>query len=297
MNTAALWRRDVPLADRTTWRVGGPADFLFAPETPEQAAAAYAEARSKGIDVLVLGRGSNVVIADAGFRGLVLALSERMTAAALETDPESGALVLRARAGAKLAALAASAVKAGGAGMEKLAGIPGSLGGAVLMNAGAYGAETAAIVRKVVVCDAEGRLSEFPAGECGFGYRESRFKGSDALILEVECRCEPGDPAELRRVMEEHLAMRREKQPLSLPNAGSLFKRPEGDFAGRLVEAAGLKGFRVGDAAISEKHAGFAVNLGRATAADVRKLAEEVQRRVFEHSGVRLETEQIFVGF
>ena len=288
------WLRDVPLAPRTTWRIGGPAKFFFAPETPDEAVEAWSSARQRGIPVLVLGKGSNLVVADEGWPGLALALSDRMNQAEWTRGP-SGNLRVRAQAGAKLSALAASAVRSGGAGMEKLAGIPGSLGGAVLMNAGAYGQETAQVVVSVLACDAEGRKFELGADECAFGYRTSRFRDGEFLVLEAGLECAPGEAASLKAEMERHLALRREKQPLELPNAGSLFKRPQGDFAGRLVEAAGLKGFRVGDAAISEKHANFAVNLGHATARDVRRLADEVIRRVRERFGVELETEQIFL--
>lgn len=290
------WQREVPLAPRTSWKIGGAARYFSAPKTVEQAAETYTAAAQLQLPLLVLGKGSNLIISDHGWEGLVLSLADHLQQ--LELLPRLGneGWVLQAEAGALLNTATVLAARNGAAGLERLAGIPGSVGGAVMMNAGAYGATIADTLLKVTACDKEGKQQEFSLEESALGYRQSRFQQGDLLILKAEFQLEKGDPLKLQSEMMGLLVKRKKSQPLEYPSGGSLFKRPEGDFAGRLIEAAGLKGFRVGDAAISTKHANFAVNLGNATAQEVHQLAQEVIRRVELESGIALEPEQLFVG-
>lgn len=289
------WERDVLLAPLTSWKIGGPARYFFSPRHPAEAANAYAFAHREKIPLLVLGKGSNLLISDSGWPGLVLALSTHLQQIALHKR-EDGTFHLRAQAGALLTAVTTLAARAGARGIEKLAGIPGSIGGAVIMNAGAYGSEIGETLQEVVAVDHTGSLRSFSKEEMELGYRKSRFQTGEYLLLEVILELNEGDAHLLPLEIAELLKKRKSTQPLEYPSGGSLFKRPAGDYAGRLIEEAGLKGFRVGDAAISTKHAGFAINLGRATAKDVYQLSEEVIRRVKERSGITLEREQIFVG-
>lgn len=278
------------MAARTTFRVGGRARWLLEPRTPDEVAAALAWARTLGLPVFVMGRGSNLVVSDRGWPGAVVALSRNFRGISW-TENDATAL-----AGTALLSLVSEAVDRGLAGIEKLAGIPGTVGGAVWVNAGAYGQEFGDRIERVLSCTHEGRMIERTRAECAFGYRTSRFHGADEVILEATVSLQSGEREALRESVRTTQEARRSKQPLDLPNAGSLFKRPAGGYASRMVEEAGLKGFRVGDAAISEKHAGFAVNLGHATASDVWRLSEEVIARVEASHGVRLEREVVFLG-
>ena len=282
---------NVPLRDRTTIRIGGPARHYVAPASAAEAAEAAAWARAHGIPLYVLGRGSNAVISDAGLPGLVLDISERLTGITFD-----GARV-RCRGGALLHTLVRESVGRGLAGIEQLAGIPGTVGGAVVMNAGAFGQEIGATVVEVVSLDpATGATARLSAAELRFGYRHSVFMERAGVVLEVTCQLRPGDPDTLARAVEETLARRREKQPLDLPNCGSVFRNPPGQGAGRHIEAAGLKGRRVGGIQVSPRHANFFVNLGGGTAEDFRRLTREVQQTVHERTGILLQPEVEFLG-
>ena len=233
----------------------------------------------------LLGNGSNTLFSDAGFDGAVVCTVEMKRPVTVSGN------VLRAAAGAPLGAVCRKAQQAGLAGLAFAFGIPGTVGGAVYMNAGAYGGELKQVLRRVTFLDRALRLDSLPVQELALGYRTSRFETGGGVILEAEFSLAPGDPAAIEAEMQELMARRREKQPLELPSAGSTFKRPQGAFAGALIEQAGLRGFAVGGAAVSTKHCGFVVNTGGATCADVVALTEEVARIVYEKTGYRLERE------
>ena len=276
----------------TTFRIGGPADLFLRPRSAAQAAALAAQARALGVPVLFLGRGSNLVVADEGFRGAVVTLEE----AAGEGPRLAADGLVDCPAGVNLAALCKFAAAQGLSGLEFAYGIPGSLGGGVFMNAGAYGGELGQVVEQVDFWDEEGRPHTLAGAALGFSYRHIWFAGHPGcLIAGARLALRPGDPAEIAAKMEEHLRARREKQPLDYPSAGSAFKRPAGAYAAQLIDSCGLKGLRVGDAMVSEKHAGFIVNCGRATCADVRELVEQVRAAVQARTGYLLECEIKFV--
>jgi UDP-N-acetylmuramate dehydrogenase len=278
------------MASRTTFQLGGSVRYLLEPTNEQELADALRWVRAKGLELFAMGRGSNLVVSDKGWSGAVVAISNGFSG--VDWIEERAAVF----AGTRLTDLVAQAVGRGLAGIERLAGIPGTVGGAVAINAGAYGQEFGDRAAAVRSMDLDGIVRERTREECGFGYRTSVFRGCREIVLSAELVLAQGDPEELRRVVRETQKARLDKQPLNLPNAGSLFKRPSGGYASKMVEEAGLKGFRVGNAAISEKHAGFAVNLGGATAQDVWKLSCEVIRRVREHNGVELEREVVFLG-
>lgn len=278
----------VPLAPLTTLRVGGSADRMAAPETLDELVAVLGAARDAGVPAFLLGKGSDIVVADAGVRGLVV----RVRADAATIDGTS----LTAEAGASMTALAKRCASAGLAGFDWAISIPGSVGGAVWANAGAHGGEMADVVREVLVLDVDGGAVHRSAAECGFGYRESRFKHSGEVILSASIGLEAGDPDAIRALVDEHQEHRRATQPLADQNAGSVFRNPPGDHAGRLIEAAGLKGHRLGTASVSELHANFIVSDRGGRAADVRALGDRVRATVAERFGVELEYEIVFIG-
>lgn len=282
--------RGEPMDRHTSMRVGGPADVLFLPACTEELASALDACRAAGENVYVIGAGTNLIVPDAGVRGVVIALGE----ACAQVAREGGALI--AAAGAKLARVAQEALAAGLTGLEFAAGIPGTVGGGVAMNAGAYGGEISQSLEWADLLLPDGRRARLTNAEMGFGYRTSLPLREGAVVLRTRFALRGGDPEAIGATMKELNRRRREKQPLEYPSAGSTFKRPAGRFAGALIEEASCKGLRVGGACVSEKHAGFIVNLGGATAADVLRLIAEVQRRVYEHSGVRLEREVRVLG-
>lgn len=282
--------RNEPMSLHTTFRVGGPADIFLMPESADEAAAAVRVCREESVPLLVLGNGSNILVRDGGVRGAVLWLGEKL--ARIATD----GTVLRAESGALLTEAASEACRQGLSGMEFAWGIPGSVGGAAAMNAGAYGGEMKDIVRSVTALTTYSEFVRFSGSEMDYSYRHSRALDERLIILEVEFALKRGDTAEIKALMDDYARRRGEKQPLDLPSAGSFFKRPPGHFAGPLIENAGLKGFSVGGAKISEKHAGFVVNAGGATAADILALAGAVKAKVMETSGVELEMEVRTVG-
>ncbi len=278
------------MAGRTTFKVGGRARFLLEPTSESELEAALEWTRSCKMPLFVMGRGSNLVVSDEGWPGTIVRLGDNFAGAAWD-GPRAIAL-----AGTRLTEFVLQAVGRGLAGMERLAGIPGTVGGAVFLNAGAYGQEFGERVVRVRSIGHDGTWHTRDRAECGFGYRHSEYQNNGEVVVSSEVHFEAGDETALRAAVKETQKSRIEKQPLDLPNAGSLFKRPLGGYASRMIEESGLKGFRVGNAAISEKHAGFAVNLGGATATDVWNLSREVIRRVEASHGVRLEREVVFLG-
>lgn len=278
-----------PMCRHTTFRVGGSADVMFFPQSSEELQRAMALARAQGADVLVIGNGSNLVVRDGGVRGLVIVLGEHMARISVE-----GAC-LRAQAGAMLARVSAAAQEAGLSGLEFASGIPGTLGGGCAMNAGAYGGQLSDVLSCAAVL-LDGEVRTLSRDEMQMSYRSTLPLRTGGIVLEAKFELHADDPAEIMARMKELNARRRDKQPLNLPSAGSTFKRPEGRFAGALIEGCGLKGARVGGAQVSEKHAGFIVNTGGATASDILGLIALVQRRVLAETGVALETEVRIVG-
>ena len=277
--------REEPMAAHTTFRIGGPARRFARPRRPEELAALLGLAEEHAWPVLLAGNGSNLLVPDRGLDRLVIHTG------ALDGVRRTGETALRAGAGVGLARLASFALREALTGLEFAHGIPGSLGGAVCMNAGAYGGEMRQVVSRVWAWfPGEGTVRLGPEA-LSFGYRHSVFSEKSGAVLEAEVTLSPGDPEAIRAKMEDLSRRRREKQPLELPSAGSTFKRPEGRFAGALIEQCGLKGVRVGAAQVSPKHAGFVVNTGGATCADVLDLIALVRNRVREETGVELEPE------
>lgn len=280
-----------PMARFTTFRVGGPADVLVNIDSAAEISVALRAARAAGVPVTIIGNGSNLLVRDGGIRGLVMRISQPMSAITREGD------TLRVQAGATLPAVAGFAQRSGLEGLAPMAGIPGTIGGAVIMNAGAYGGEMSQVVTRVdAIARSDGKPIRFEGRALGFAYRHSAMMDAGVIVTDVTLRLAPGDPDAIARRTEELLVARREKQPLEYPSAGSTFKRPEGAFAAKLIDDAGLKGLRIGDAQVSEKHAGFIVNLGSATASDILALMAEVQSRVRAASGITLEPEVRILG-
>ena len=273
-----------PMREHTSFHIGGNAQVFVRPYSEEALAIGLELCRAYELPRHILGKGTNLLVSDAGLRGVVFDMT---TLCGWRFD--GGRLF--SLAGSLLRNLAKAAAERSLTGLEFAHGIPGTLGGALTMNAGAYGGEMKDIVESVRLMDADGKIRELSCGEMDFGYRHSRMEGSDDIILSAVLRLAPGEREAIEEKMRELGERRREKQPLEYPSAGSTFKRPEGHFAGQLIEEAGLKGFTVGGAQVSEKHAGFVINTGNATARDVYALCEEVSRRVWENSGVRLERE------
>lgn len=282
-------RPSEPLAEHTTFRIGGAAQWLVLPHSEDEVAGVVSTCEAAGVPWRVLGLGSNVLAPDEGLDGVTLLLADNF--AGVEVLP--GALV-RAAAGTTNADVAAAARDAGLAGYEFASGIPGTIGGAAIMNAGAYEgqfSDVAVEVRCLVPSEGSWRVANVPAPEAAWGYRQSRMMRESWVVLGATLQLRADSPAAIAARMEELRERRESKQPLEMPSAGSTFKRPEGHFAGALIQEAGCQGLRVGGAQVSEKHAGFVVNTGDATAADVLALIAEVQRRVHETTGVQLEPE------
>lgn len=281
-----------PMGRHTSFRIGGPARRMAFPATPEQLVLLAEAARDCGARPLIIGNGTNLLAPDEGLDRLVVDTSAAMTAIRLEGED-----TLTAEAGVPLARLADFACKHGLAGLAFAHGIPGTLGGAVCMNAGAYGGEMAQVLTSVTALFPGEGVRTLPVEALDLGYRHSLFSDRpEAVVLRASLRLTPGDPTAIRGEMAELMRRRKASQPLDLPSAGSTFKRPAGHFAGTLIEQCGLKGLTVGGAQVSEKHAGFVVNRGGATCADVTELIRQVQARVLEQTGVRLEPEVRIIG-
>ena len=278
--------REVPLAEYTTFRIGGPARYLAIPSSVEDLASLLGWAEKEGLPWLLLGGGSNLLVGDGGFPGLVVVTQELMD---IEVDGNR----VKAQGGVFLSILASWAMRAGLSGLEPLAGVPGTLGGALLMNAGAYGRSLGDMVEEVEVL-LDGSVEMIPARDLEWGYRWSSLRGH--TVLGATLRLVEGDGDRIRREMVKYMRLRRQKQPLDLPSAGSVFKNPPGDKAGRLIEEAGLKGFCLGDAMVSPVHANFIVNVGQARAREVRALIGLIKERVKEKFSILLEEEIVYAG-
>ena len=278
-----------PMKKHTTFRVGGPADLYVCPKKQELPVI-LGLAKKKGLAVTVIGNGSNLLVGDKGIRGLVIEVGAHMNEVEVQGN------ILRAQAGALLSQVAAKAAAAGLGGMEFAAGIPGSMGGAVTMNAGAYGGEMKDVIRQVTVLTPECEQKVLSREELDLSYRHSCIPKNHFLVLEAELSLMPAPEQEIRAKMAELREKRVEKQPLEYPSAGSTFKRPEGYFAGKLIMDAGLRGYAVGDAQVSEKHAGFIVNTGTATTDDIINLMDFCKKTVYEKFGVMIEPEVRITG-
>lgn len=281
---------DELMSKHTSFRIGGPADLLFMPHKAVQVVQLLMAAREHDVPVTIMGNGSNLLVRDKGIRGLVIKLGSAMNKIVIDGD------VITAEAGASLAALAMMACEAGLTGMEFAVGIPGSLGGGVVMNAGAYDGEMQNVVQSVTVIDRADNFVVLNKDELGFSYRHSILLDGEYVATEVVLKLNYGDKNAIKAKAADFTNRRISKQPLNLPSAGSMFKRPPGYFAGTLIEEAGLKGYTVGGAMVSEKHAGFVVNKGGASAANVLQLIKDVQDRVYAYAGVRLEPEVRVIG-
>ena len=282
--------RDALMKNYTTFRIGGPADLLIQPSSEEELIRIAAYLRQKDISTVVLGNGSNVLVKDGGIRGVVIKIGKNM--GNIRTEGEE----LTAEAGALLSAAALAAADGGLTGMEFAAGIPGSVGGAVFMNAGAYGGEMSQIIVSCRALMPDGALREFSKEELKLGYRTSVFSQNGGIVTSCRMKLQAGDRETIYGYMRELAGRRTEKQPLNLPSAGSTFKRPEGYFAGKLIQDSGCRGLRVGGARVSQKHAGFVVNEADASAEDVIRLIRLVQMRVRDCFGVDLEPEVRIIG-
>jgi UDP-N-acetylmuramate dehydrogenase len=285
-----LIRENVPLAPLVSFKVGGMARYLVEPASSAEFADAMAWADAKGVEVFLLGKGTNLVFSDQGFPGLIIHTGRFFHEIIWEGN------CVRAQAGALLSSVVSQSVSHGLSGIQHLAGIPGTMGGGTYINAGAFGQELKDVIVSVTSTTKTGRLVERNNQECGFSYRHSQFFDFNEIILETTLELQVGENESLQNEMRETLRKRKDKQPLNLPNAGSMFKRPPGLYAGVLIEQAGLKGLRKGGAMISDKHANFTVNAGGATAQDIFDLTEDVIHRVREQSGITLEREVIFIG-
>ena len=289
-----------PMRMHCSFRTGGPADLFLRVSSREELESVLRILKEVQIPAYLLGRGTNVLIADEGIRGAVVTMADHMDRIEVSGN------AIRAEAGAPLSRIAAAAKEHGLTGLEFAAGIPGSLGGAILMNAGAYGGEMKQVVREVTMWKEpgagessgeaqEGTLVTIPGEEMEFGYRTSRVKREGGIVLSAVFELEEGDPAEIAAKMEDLAARRRDKQPLEYPSAGSTFKRPEGSYASLLIDQCGLKGMSRGGAQVSEKHSGFVINKGDATCSDVLELCEDIKKIVFDKTGFRLELEPVIL--
>ena len=277
------------MKNHTTFRVGGPADIFLTPSA-EELPAVLSVCREEQMPVTVIGNGSNLLVGDQGIRGVVICIGFGMRG--IRVDGEKIFL----EAGVTLAAAAQQAAKAGLTGLEFASGIPGTFGGAVVMNAGAYGGEMKDVLTEVTVMDEEGEIITLPADKLELGYRTSIIKTAGYIVLEAKLQLKKGNPEVSRETMKDLTIRRTTKQPLEYPSAGSTFKRPEGYFAGKLIMDSGLAGYQVGGAQVSEKHCGFVINTGDATAEDVRSLMKHVTEIVYAKFGVTLEPEVKFLG-
>lgn len=278
-----------PMKKHTTFKIGGECDIMCEPQSVDEIRAVMDFAKSEDIPYFVMGNGSNLLVGDKGIRGIVIKISDAFS------DVHIDGNVIYAECGVLLTRLAKMAQKEGLSGMENISGIPGTLGGAIYMNAGAYGSEIADIIKEVTYLE-DGEVKTVQKDGLGFGYRKSIFTNTDAVILSCVIELKKGNQEEIDEKVKEVTKKRCEKQPLNYPSAGSTFKRPEGYFAGKLIEDCGLKGASVGGAMVSKKHAGFIINTGDATASDVLSLIEKIQQTVYENFGVEIEPEIKLTG-
>ena len=282
--------KDEPMKKHTTFRIGGPADVFVMPRTIEEVSKALEICRQEQLPYFILGNGSNLLVSDQGYRGVIIQLDRNMEEITVDGTE------IRAAAGALLSSIAVAARRASLAGFEFAGGIPGTLGGAVVMNAGAYGGEMKDVLKEVTVMTGNGEIRVIPASELEMGYRTSIIKKAGYLVLGATISLKEGNLEEIKALTRELSEKRTSKQPLEFPSAGSTFKRPEGYFAGKLIMDSGLRGYQIGGARVSDKHCGFVINAGDATAQDVVALMDHVIEVVREKYGVTLEPEVKFLG-
>lgn len=280
------------MSRHTTFRAGGPAAYYVSPADARELGEVIRLCRREEVPYCILGNGSNLLVGDGGFDGVVISMTAGFSGCTVDSDR----CEIAAGAGASLSRVGKAALEAGLTGFEFAAGIPGTVGGAVVMNAGAYGSETKDIIESARVMTIEGEEKVLSLPELELGYRTSCIPANRYIVLEARYRLKPGSKTEIRAYMDELAARRKSKQPLEYPSAGSTFKRPAGNFAGKLIEEAGLAGYRVGGAEVSGKHCGFVINRDHATASDIMTLCQDVKRKVFECSGVELEMEVRTLG-
>ena len=279
-------RMDEPLAAHTSFRIGGPAEIMAFPKNAEELSKLLKVSKLLDCKTAILGAGTNILAPDAGITGLVICLKD-----GLDGMEQLDATTIRVMAGVTMTRAAVFAANAGLSGLEFAHGIPGTVGGGVYMNAGAYGGEICQVCTKVCVMDTQGNTRMYTGEEMAFSYRHSRLEETGEIVIYAEFQLVPGATEQIREKMQELMAKRKASQPLDLPSAGSAFKRPAQGYAAALIDQTGLKGFQVGGAAVSQKHAGFVVNLGGATAEDVKNLLSQVSDKVFESTSIRLEPE------
>ena len=283
-------RTDEPMKQHTTFRIGGAADYFVSPQTTDQIKNIIDLCKSEAMPWYVIGNGSNLLVSDQGYRGVIIQLDRNMEEITVDGTE------IRAAAGALLSSIAVAARRASLAGFEFAGGIPGTLGGAVVMNAGAYGGEMKDVLKEVTVMTGDGEIRVIPASELEMGYRTSIIKKAGYLVLGATISLKEGNLEEIKALTRELSEKRTSKQPLEFPSAGSTFKRPEGYFAGKLIMDSGLRGYQIGGARVSDKHCGFVINAGDATAQDVVALMDHVTEVVREKYGVTLEPEVKFLG-
>ena len=288
---AVQYRLQEPLSRHTSFRIGGPAAVMAFPKTTEELKQLLQGAAAAGAQPYILGAGTNILAPDEGLDALVICLKDALCGIRLLDEAR-----IEAYAGESMAKAAVFAKNHALTGLEFVHGIPGTLGGGVYMNAGAYGGELCQVLREATVLTPEGEVKTLPAEELELGYRTSCVQKNGYIVLEAVLQLQPGNADDIRAVMDALASKRREKQPLEYPSAGSTFKRPEGHFAGRLIQDAGLRGFRVGGAQVSEKHCGFVINRDHATSADILSLCRQVQEKVKAQFGVKLELEVKLLG-
>ncbi len=276
---------DEPMKNHTSFRIGGEAQCFISIQNIEQLQGAVVFCKQNNIPYMIMGNGSNMLVSDEGIKGVVIQISKNFS------DCEISGESVYAQSGILLSALASKLLKAELSGFEELSGIPGTLGGAIFMNAGAYGGEIKNVVRTIDYIDNTGKLQTMSAEAAEFGYRSSVFQKNGCIILGASLKLKKGSADEIKQKMNEYTRLRNEKQPVDMPSAGSTFKRPQGYFAGKLIQDCNLMGVSIGGAQVSEKHAGFVINKGGATANDVMALIEHIQKTVYEKFGVKLEPE------
>lgn len=282
-------KKNEPMKNHTSFKIGGPADEFCEVTSEEEIKRLIDYASEKGMSYTVMGNGSNLLVADGGIRGLVIKIARGFD------EISVGGEKITAQSGALLSRIASAAYRNSLTGLEFASGIPGTLGGGIYMNAGAYGGELKDVIESVTYLD-NGEIITKTADMLEFGYRKSSFTDKDYIILSAKLKLKKGNPDEIKEKTDDYRQRRTSKQPLDMPSAGSTFKRPEGYFAGKLIEDSGLKGFKIGGAQVSEKHSGFVVNAGGATAADVKALIEHIQKTVKEKFGVEIKTEVKMLG-
>lgn len=288
--------KEVPMSSYTTFRIGGIADYVVTPENEEQLAKLLHLIKEENVDFVVIGNGSNILVSDNGFDGIVIQLGDKFSSFVIKDKDESGVYV-DVTAGMRLSRLGNELAAGSIEGFEFATGIPGTIGGAVMMNAGAYGGEIKDIIKSARVMDFDGNVKELSRDELELGYRTSIIAKKNYIVISAVFDLKKGDREKIKSNIKELALKRREKQPLEYPSAGSTFKRPEGYFAAKLIEDAGLKGLSVGGAQVSEKHAGFVINKKDAKAMDVIRLTDEIKEKVYDKFGVKLKLEIKKIGF